>query len=116
MYYILMAASSEVECNLPATSSMPPSLETSSAESDRALVPTGKITTSTYPQALCYVKLDPFYAQSLTWSNEPRDLDLYGAFDEEEPNLSIDFNVQGLRPILIVKEGETYLLKDASDL
>jgi hypothetical protein len=65
---------------------------------------------------LRYVKLDPGYTQSLTSSNEPRDLDLYGAFGEDKPNLSSDFNVKGLRPILKEKEGDMYMLRDASGL
>lgn len=111
-----MASSSEIECSLPATPSTPPPLETSSAGSERALVPADKVTITTDSQALRYIKFDSFYTQSLTWSNEPHHSDLYEAFDEEEHNFFSDFNVQGLRPMLKEKEGEMYLLKDVSDL
>lgn len=62
-----------------------------------------------------YVKLKPSYAQDLTWSNDPGDLDLYGAFRKGKPNLASDFRVKGLRPILKEKDGDWYLLMDAKD-
>lgn len=63
-----------------------------------------------------YIKLDSGYTQYATWSNDPRDLDLYRAFRAEGPNLSTDFNVDGLKPILRKKDRELYLMKDAKDM
>jgi hypothetical protein len=60
-----------------------------------------------------FIKLDPMFTKKLTWSNDPRELDLYGAFKEGKPNLSSDFNVPGLRPILKEKHGdELWILQD----
>jgi hypothetical protein len=40
-------------------------------------------------------------------------LDLHGAFSVDKPNLSSDFHVQGLRPIVKEEDGETWILQDA---
>jgi len=63
-----------------------------------------------------YVKLKPEFTKFLTWSNDPHDLDLYGAFSKDEPNLSSDFNVKGLRPSLKDPEIDQYILQDANGL
>lgn len=38
--------------------------------------------------------------------NDPRDLDLYGAFGEKIPNLENNYNIEGLRPILKERRGD----------
>jgi hypothetical protein len=64
-----------------------------------------------------FIKLDPKFTKKLTWSNDLRELDLYGAFKEGKPNLSSDFNVPGLRPILKEKHGdELWILQDTQCL
>lgn len=55
----------------------------------------------------------PSYTCYHTWTNEPRDLDLYGDFSAKEPNLSTDFNVPGLKPIIKESDGDMFLLTDS---
>lgn len=66
---------------------------------------------------LPYIKLDPDYTKNLTWSNDPRDLDLHGAFSLKKPNLSSDYDVDGLQPILKEEDGEDpWILQDAEGM
>lgn len=53
--------------------------------------------------------------KGLTWSNDPCDLDLNGAFSEVRPNLSSDFNIEGVRPVLKekTKDDRPWILQDA---
>jgi hypothetical protein len=62
-----------------------------------------------------YVKLKPEYTRYLTWSNDPRDFDLNVHFSQDPPNLSSDFKVNSLRPIIREppEDGDTILMKDA---
>lgn len=63
-----------------------------------------------------YIKLSASYTWDHTWSNDPDDLDLYGAFGADIPNLSNDFKIRGLKPI--IKDGKTdlFLLIDADNI
>jgi hypothetical protein len=36
----------------------------------------------------------------------------HGSFSKDEPNLSSDFNMKGLRPIVRQKDGDTFILQD----
>jgi hypothetical protein len=52
--------------------------------------------------------------KTLAWSNDPRNLELEVAFSETKPNLSSDFDVPGLRPIIKEEDGgDQWLLQDA---
>jgi len=59
-----------------------------------------------------YLELDAGFTQYLTWSNNPQNLDLYGAFSKDEPNLSSDYNIKDLRPILKEEDGDKCLLEN----
>lgn len=61
-----------------------------------------------------YVKIDPDYTLYHTWSNESGDLNMYRVFSEEEPNLSSDFNVKGLKPTVKDSYCEMFLLTDSN--
>lgn len=62
---------------------------------------------------LPYVRLDPEYARTLCWSNNPDDLALQTYFNPEEPNLDTNYNIQGLVPVLREDEGlYRFVLKD----
>lgn len=65
---------------------------------------------------LPYVKLSPEYTQTITWSNDPRDLNPCGAFSEEKSNLSSDFKVNGLHPIVKAAKRDKYILQDAKGI
>jgi hypothetical protein len=62
-----------------------------------------------------YMKPKPEYTRYLTWSNDPRDFDFNVHFCEDPPNLSSEFEVDGLRPIVREppEDGNTILMKDA---
>lgn len=60
-----------------------------------------------------YVELDLGFTQYLTRSNDLQDLDLYGAFSKDEPNLSSNYHVKHLRSILKERDSERCLLIDA---
>lgn len=62
-----------------------------------------------------YIKLDPEFHKHLVWSTDPRDLGLHGTFSEDNPNLSSDFNMQGLKPILKEDGGNRWILKDTQE-
>jgi hypothetical protein len=62
-----------------------------------------------------YVDLGPKFSKDLTWSNDPSDLMLETYFDQDEPNLATDFNIDGLKPIIRQKGGNTFLLVDAQN-
>jgi hypothetical protein len=51
-------------------------------------------------QDLSYVSLKPAYLKRICWSTDPRDLASQTYFNLTRPNLSRDFNVEGLQPIL----------------
>lgn len=85
----------------------PPSLSSSiSSSSDEDLHPIAVIHTAANSSdaedihGLPYVQLDSDYTNSLCWSNDPGQLSLQTYFDPDKPNLSSDFNVPGLSPIL----------------
>jgi hypothetical protein len=50
------------------------------------------------------------------WRNDPNWRDLHGAFIEDAPNLSTDFKVNGLRPILREDNSDRYILRDAEGI
>jgi len=62
-----------------------------------------------------YVDLGPKFAKDFTWSNDPNDLMLVTYFGQNEPNLATDFNIDGLKPIVREKDGDTFLLVDAQN-
>ncbi|KAF1911801.1 hypothetical protein BDU57DRAFT_523808 [Ampelomyces quisqualis] len=103
----LNASISDSECsqkNAPLKPSIP---EIWSTKAENTANPTHEA------KAPRYIKLRSEYTDSLSWTNDPRDLDLDGAFNELKPNLSNDFNVPGLRPILKDKYGdEMWILRD----
>ncbi|KAF2833280.1 hypothetical protein CC86DRAFT_461683 [Ophiobolus disseminans] len=67
-------------------------------------------------QELPYVRLDEEYAQSVRWSKNPGDLALETYFNTTKPNLETDYNVKGLRPVLLQNDGfYRFILKDEQD-
>lgn len=70
-------------------------------------------TASRAPARPPYIALDPNFTKWLCWSNDPADLSLNVYFDLEEPNLSTDFKVDGLRPVVKENDSDTFILQDA---
>ncbi|KAI2789270.1 hypothetical protein POX_e07300 [Penicillium oxalicum] len=49
-----------------------------------------------------------------TWTNESGHLELSTFFDPSKPNLSRDFGIDGLQPVIRAMGHDTFLLRDAS--
>ncbi|KAF2833277.1 hypothetical protein CC86DRAFT_399909 [Ophiobolus disseminans] len=116
--------SNREETAMQATSACNSEAENSSLATPPITPAKGKLTTDARTEEvvaelpkeeeLLYIKLKPEYTEGLTWSNDPRDLDLQGIFSQDKPNLSSGFNVEGLRPILKEEDGEDpWILRDA---
>jgi hypothetical protein len=67
-------------------------------------------------QELLYVKLDPEYMRTISWSNDPGDLALQTYFVLSKPNLEGDFKVKGLKSVLWENEGRyKFIMTDEKD-
>ena len=61
-----------------------------------------------------WVNLGLDFPKDVLWSNDPADLHLNIYFDTAKTsNLSHDYDIQGLKPIIAEKEGDTFLLTDS---
>jgi hypothetical protein len=49
-----------------------------------------------------------------TWTNEATQLELTTYFDPNKPNLSNDFGINGLQPVIRDTESDVFLLQDGS--
>jgi hypothetical protein len=63
--------------------------------------------------SLPYVPLDPEFMKYMCWSNHPNDLELAVYFNKLTPNLSTDYNVEGLKPVVKEKRSYRFILRDA---
>ncbi|CAO2650524.1 Nn.00g018160.m01.CDS01 [Neocucurbitaria sp. VM-36] len=75
--------------------------------------PAEKLPDVQFHYGLPYVQLNDDYNRRLCWSNEPIDLKLPSYFDPDQLNLSKDFNVDGLCPVIKEKDSDTFILRDA---
>ncbi|KAF1840930.1 uncharacterized protein K460DRAFT_359473 [Cucurbitaria berberidis CBS 394.84] len=64
---------------------------------------------------LPYVALDPEAMKWLPWSNDPANLYLSVYFNATVPNLSAEFNVGGLRPVVKEDDSDMFILQDAKN-
>src|SRR5689334_20318104 len=60
-----------------------------------------------------YVNLGENFSKALSWTNDPKDLDIATYFDAE-PSIGGSYNIQGLKPVIKDKFSEEYLLTDAA--
>jgi hypothetical protein len=62
---------------------------------------------------LPYVKLHLEYMQDMCWTNDPKYLHLEVYFGNSEPNLSANYRVDGLKPVIKEKDCDRFILRDA---
>lgn len=99
-----------------ADGSSPPDLQNNSPASSSNVQPDKIGTMPCEDEHPRYAKLDPAYTKSMTWSNDPRDL-ANVVFSERKPNLSSDFKIPDLRPILKEEDDEDpWILYDANGM
>jgi hypothetical protein len=75
-----------------------------------------KLVTATHSDiadnSLPYVPLSPKFMDYLCWSNDPDDMYLETYFDKSKPNLSNDYEVVDLKPVVKEISKDRFILRD----